>query len=130
MEKRIIFVYGTLKKGLGNHRVLEGATYLGTASTEPTFTLLHLGGFPGIIRGGETAVQGELYLVTSQTMMDRLDRLEGHPTFYERQPITVQPSDGPPITVEAYVLPAVWASRRSSIVSGFWPPDQRKEAAS
>ena len=128
--KRILFTYGTLKKGHGNHRVLDGATYLGTASTEPTFTMLHLGGFPGIIRGGETAVQGELYKVTSQQMMDRLDRLEGHPTFYERQPIKVNPSDGPEITVEAYVLPPEWASRCSSISSGIWPPAGRKEAAS
>lgn len=119
----LIFTYGTLKKGHGNHRLLESATYLGTAQSLPEFTMLHLGGFPGIVRGGETVIKGELYEVDDATL-SRLDRLEGHPTFYERQPLTVTLEDGTTAEVEGYVLPASWVEGRNQIPTGVWGKDR------
>ena len=54
-----VFVYGTLKRGHGNHRELEGATFLGEAQTVDRYAL-HVQGLPmvdwreteGVGRGG------------------------------------------------------------------------------
>ena len=113
-----IFCYGTLMRGHGNHRLIEHSTFLGTGTTEPIFTMLHLGGFPGIVRGGETAIHGELYEVDAPTL-SRLDRLEGHPTFYERQPISVAQPDGTIMMVEGYVLQGARPGLRT-IPTGVW----------
>ena len=118
----LVAVYGTLQKGFGNHKFLAQSRFVGKALTEPNFTLLHLGGFPGIVRSGHTAVSCEVYEVDDATLA-RLDRLEGHPTFYERQPLTVT-MDGTEISVEGYVLPTSWLDGRKIIPTGMWGKDQ------
>ena len=77
----LVFVYGTLKKGFGNHHVLQGAEFVGEA-TLPDGKMLHLGAFPGLIPGN-TRIFGEVYRTTPH-ILQRLDRLEGHPSFYMR----------------------------------------------
>lgn len=117
-----IFCYGTLMKGHGNHRLLlkETTKALGKASTPSAFTMVHLGGFPGIIRGGETSIQGEVYEVDAETLA-RLDRLEGHPDFYRREPIEgLLMPDGSHLDAEVYVLPASYLARGKTIPSGVW----------
>lgn len=81
-----LFVYGTLRSGEHNHWVLEevGAERLGVCRTPPEFTLLNLGPYPGLIRGGNTAVVGEIYRV-KHSKLDRLDDFEGHPTLFRRE---------------------------------------------
>jgi gamma-glutamylcyclotransferase (GGCT)/AIG2-like uncharacterized protein YtfP len=81
-----VLVYGTLKKGFGNHRLLENAEYLGPAKTTPEYTMLSTGGFPAVIKQGETAITGELYAVTDEEFA-RLDSLEGYPRMYTRDQI-------------------------------------------
>lgn len=116
--KHLIFVYGTLMAGCGNHRLLDGATLIGDVRTTPDFTMLHLGGFPGVVREGTTSIIGELYEVDDPDMLNRLDRLEGHPTFYRREEITID--DGR--KVEVYLLPSEWLKDRRCkvIASGSW----------
>lgn len=76
-----IFVYGSLKKGFGNHRLLETARFLG--ETQVKGKMYSLGGYPGAKMDEEGTIFGELYEVDDSTK-SRLDRLEGHPTFYKR----------------------------------------------
>ena len=71
MEK--VFVYGTLKRGHGNHVLLRGSDFLG-----PSFSK----------SPGTTRVIGELYNVDELTL-NHLDMLEGHPTWYKREQINV-----------------------------------------
>ena len=78
-----IFVYGTLTKGFYNHRVIEGATLLGTHETEPEYTMANLGGFPAVLLDGEHSIKGEVYEVDEDTFR-RADALEGYPSFYNR----------------------------------------------
>jgi len=78
-----VFVYGTLRRGQGNHVVLDGARFVRTARTLEGWAMLDLGAFPGVVPG-DGAIVGELYEV-SQHVLKRLDRLEGHPTFYHRE---------------------------------------------
>jgi gamma-glutamylcyclotransferase (GGCT)/AIG2-like uncharacterized protein YtfP len=82
MKKHIVFVYGTLRAGCGNHRLLQqpGATRL-AADAEVRisgYKMLHLGGFPGIIPGEPTdEIVGELYAVNDEVLRS-LDYLEGY----------------------------------------------------
>ena len=118
-----VFVYGTLKKGHGNHERLlaSNSKFIGNACTEPIFTMLHLGGFPGIVLGGHTPIKGELFEVDAETLA-RLDHLEGHPNFYQRVPVATTLEDGTLIPAEGYVLPEKWLGdeRIKTIPSGVW----------
>lgn len=78
MTKIKVFVYGTLLEGYGNHKYfLSNAKKLGEHITSPNYTMLHLGGFPGVIQEGDTAIKGEVYEVSEEELR-RLDRLEGY----------------------------------------------------
>lgn len=83
MEHRV-FVYGTLLHGEVNHHLLTAARFLGEHRTEPRFTLLVLGAYPGLVAGGDTAVQGEVYAVDAAGLR-RLDQLEDYPRLYGRR---------------------------------------------
>lgn len=89
-----VYVYGTLRKGLYNHYLLQDSMYIATkeldrlAYTGKYMELINLGGFPGIIlsnlvqedykRAKEAKpIIVECYLVNQQTM-SRLDSLEGY----------------------------------------------------
>ena len=85
-ERKLCFVYGSLLKGLGNHRVIEGGKLLGEHVTEDKFTMLNLGAFPGVTEKGTTKIRGEVYEITD-AIFERLDRLEGYPSFYGRKKI-------------------------------------------
>jgi gamma-glutamylaminecyclotransferase len=85
VNKFLVFVYGSLKKGFHNHRLLETgqAIFKGTAeSVAPEYAMVDLGSFPGLI-DGKQRVTGELYEVDAHTF-HRLDSLEGHPHMYTR----------------------------------------------
>lgn len=91
MNKILISVYGSLRKGLGNHRLLENAKYLGDFQSEPVFSLYSLGGYPGLKTEGTTSVTMEVYEVTP-IEANRIDQLEGYTpgreaTFYDKIPI-------------------------------------------
>lgn len=110
-----VFVYGTLRAGESNHRLLHGATLLGNARTEPHFRMVSLGGFPGIVPDGTTAIVGEVYAVDG-AMLARLDRIEGHPDFYTRTIIPLE--DG--AHAHAYLLRATQVRGKPLIPSGDW----------
>ena len=88
---RRIFVYGTLLRGESNHDLLRGARFVGEAQTQPGFELYDLGGYPGMVRGGDGVVLGELWDVGAKTLA-ALDELEQAPTHYQRVPILLQGS--------------------------------------
>ena len=123
-----IFVYGSLRAGFGNHRLLKDSRYIGEAVTAPQYTMLHLGGFPGVVADGQTSIVGEVYEVDHDTLR-LLDRLEGHPNFYARTPIEVARVGntdidlGPEaIDAEVYLLPQQWVEdgRNPIIAGGDW----------
>lgn|GEM_PF-1141317 len=95
-----VFVYGTLLSGEPNHNLLHGARLVGPARTRPRFTLHDYGPFPALASGGKHAVEGEVYEVDAP-MLAELDRLESHPRFYRRTPITLDDVG----RLEAYLFP-------------------------
>jgi len=78
MNKILIFVYGTLLSGQGNHIYFLGdSKKVGEHVTEPEFEMLHLGGYPGLVEKGHTAITGEVYEVDELTFR-HIDGLEGY----------------------------------------------------
>jgi gamma-glutamylcyclotransferase (GGCT)/AIG2-like uncharacterized protein YtfP len=79
-----VFVYGTLRRHEVNHHLLADATFLGGCTTAPCYKMVDLGSYPGVVKGGGTRIEGEVYAVTHRQMAD-LDRLEGYPHAYNRE---------------------------------------------
>lgn len=114
-----LFTYGTLMQGGSNNHLLDGADFMGPATTEPGFTMLHLGGFPGIVPEGNTTINGELYEI-DERILRILDVLEGHPDFYRRRDIGVC-WEGMWIVATCYLLPREWLKNNHPIIeSGNW----------
>ena len=92
-EKHLVFVYGTLLRGLSNHTILAQARFLGAARTKEAYAL-YMDAYPKVIRDETvSSIGGELYLVDSLTLA-RLDDLEDHPFEYRREQISVIMDDG------------------------------------
>ena len=89
MAKTLLFVYGTLKKGGSNQRMMGDSIHLGTARLEQGTTLYTNGGFPMMVETvhvEDAGVWGELYEVDEKTLKS-LDRFEGHPNHFQRRPV-------------------------------------------
>ena len=79
MSSTLVFVYGTLKRGLSNHRWLRGQTFLGEARTVAGYRMFDLGGYPGMVLAeGEDggAIEGDVWAVDAEGLRG-LDKLEG-----------------------------------------------------
>jgi gamma-glutamylcyclotransferase (GGCT)/AIG2-like uncharacterized protein YtfP len=83
-----VFVYGTLKRGFGNHFLLNNATFVGEYTTKPMYRLF-ASGLPFLSEGGNKAIKGEVYAVDDATLA-ALDRLEGHPNAYRREAVKLE----------------------------------------
>lgn len=81
-----VFVYGTLRHGFGNHRLLLESNYLGNHKTEPEYNMVSLGAYPAVLPNGITSIVGEVYEVNDE-VFQRLDQLEGYPSLYDRMEI-------------------------------------------
>lgn len=83
---QVVAVYGTLRKGKGNHSVLEDSVFLGTQTLRGRFEMRDLGPFPYAVKTDreDALLVVEVYLVQSHRVWGRLDRLEGFPRHYNR----------------------------------------------
>lgn len=125
-----VFVYGTLKKGFGNHHhYLGNAKAAGPASIEGI--MFHLGGFPAInLSERFSKITGELYEVSWDEILD-MDRLEGvGRNFYDRVETRVEHLDNPSVTrlVWTYIFSRDKAAKENFVIpSGTWQgPDTPK----
>lgn len=98
-KKHRVFVYGTLKKGIHNHRLLVSSDFIGNAYTLDTFKMFHVG-FP-VIKFSDhpdaKSVYGEVYDVDDETLK-RLDSLESEGSMYDRKQINVVIDDAGPFS--------------------------------
>jgi gamma-glutamylcyclotransferase (GGCT)/AIG2-like uncharacterized protein YtfP len=90
-----VFVYGTLKSGFFNHRLLDECEFFGGAVTVPTYKMIETGykviehGFPVIMPDPEgKPLAGEIYTIDDETLA-RLDQLEREGSSYDRKLIDV-----------------------------------------
>lgn len=88
METKIIFVYGTLMKGMRNHIYLEKEKFLGVSQTKPEYELVFNGSIPAARSGGES-IKGELYEVSEETLksLDVLEEVDSN--LYDRKEIEI-----------------------------------------
>jgi gamma-glutamylaminecyclotransferase len=114
--KTVLFVYGTLKRGLLNHHLLAGEEFLGEVETEPRYRVIDLRHYPGLIVDDASglAVKGELWSVTASCLA-ALDEFEEVSHSFARRPVRI-PGRG---LVQAYF----WNRRvPSDVRSGdCWP---------
>lgn len=89
----VVAVYGSLRKGMGNHGLLEGQTFIGQTKTTECFAMYSLGGFPKVELNGAkvSRIVVELYDVDTRGL-ERLDCLEGYRgpsanNFYDRSEV-------------------------------------------
>lgn len=80
---QLVAVYGTLRRGEGNHGLMRGAEFVGEADING-FAMHSLGGFPAIYPQEDTIIKAEVYRVSDNQLEGPLDSLEGHPNWYRR----------------------------------------------
>jgi len=89
----LVFVYGTLKRGLHNSYLLDNDEFVTTGETKEKYVMTE----DGIPYVSElipySTIQGEIFRVTN-TSMHTLDMLESHPTWYERRQVLIVAEDG------------------------------------
>lgn len=113
-----VFVYGTLRKGFSNSRLLSTAISKGEHLLSSKHLMISLGAFPALIPSEEFHLtRGEVYEVDEDTLSN-LDRLEGHPDFYER--VEVQ-------GLQVYVMKKeVAGSRAVEVKYGDWSKHEQE----
>jgi len=89
-----VFVYGTLKSGYGNNRLLQGCTKLCDA-----YVIGHKlfdSGFPVASPSDDNhSIKGEVWdIEDSNSVLASLDRLEGVPRMYLREEVVAIADDG------------------------------------
>ena len=113
-REKLLFVYGTLKRGGSNHHFLNGQKFVADARTAPGFRLYALDGFPGLVAQPDdrAGVTGEVWSVTSAALV-HLDALEGLDAgLYRREPIPLLAPFAAQ-RVEAYLYARSIAGRRA-----------------
>ena len=94
MNNTLIGVYGTLRKGYGNHRLLHGTKYIGIGFTKNKYKMT-ANGIPFVKKDEEISkIKVEVYSVNNE-QLQRLDRLEGYDpnnhdnSWYKRYPVEI-----------------------------------------
>ena len=106
IEEHVVAVYGTLKKGHGNYyNYLSDSKMLGSGTTRDKYPLV-IQGLPYLVenKGVGHNVEVDVFKVSSE-VFSSLDRLEGHPTWYQRKQIPIKMNDGKTITAWIYFNP-------------------------
>ena len=99
MSKTILFVYGSLKRGRRNHRLIADQEYLGPAGTEPRYRIVDLGVYPGLIEDANgVRVVGELWAV-GECALAEVDEFECADAPYYRGSVVIEGRTEP---IEAY----------------------------
>ena len=93
----LLFVYGSLKKGFDNHKILDKSTKrLGKASTIGKFGMFEdsFGNYPYLITKPISKIDGELYEINREELLRKIDEFEGAPDYYQRKKIKVKTHHG------------------------------------
>jgi gamma-glutamylaminecyclotransferase len=116
-----VFIYGTLKRGCSNQRLMANQVLVGEAHTVPGYRLFVVADYPGMVRVAtdHRGVVGELWSVDPATLV-KLDQFEGVPEkLYRRDPILLQ-SPHDELSVQTYLYLRTVSGRRP-LIDGNWP---------
>jgi gamma-glutamylcyclotransferase (GGCT)/AIG2-like uncharacterized protein YtfP len=82
----LLFVYGSLKFGLSNHRRLLGSPCLDQDARGLGYGLVrYVAGYPALVEAPGRAARGEVYSISDQVLTE-LDEFEECPEVYVRRP--------------------------------------------
>jgi len=115
-----VFVYGTLKRGWHNHRLLATAQFVGNATLDGTHVLLDAGFPVCMVHPQGATVTGEVYEVDGRTLAN-LDQLEGEGRMYHRQPKEITYADGTADVAWTYMGGTHWWKRAN--IAAQWLAD-------
>ena len=97
----LIAVYGTLRQGFGNNRLLNGCRMVGSGWTDQKFQLT-ASGIPFVHPKKKVSkIRVEIFEIP-EDRMDSIDGLEGHPTWYKRVLIPITLDNEKPVEAELY----------------------------
>lgn len=106
-----VFVYGTLKKGGYYSHGFNKERVSVTPAKMVGGTMYNLGGFPGLVLGGNDIVNGELHLYKEfSKVVRRLDRIEGFRkqnyecNLYNKHVVEVETQDGRTVKAMVYTI--------------------------
>lgn len=120
-----VFVYGTLKRGYHNHRLLIGTKFLGVGILHDYGVFNMSVGFPGIKYSEGNYVVGEVYEVSDITLAN-LDILEGYygkgckNNMYNRLNETIRLENGEDMVVGVYEWNSKKPPTEEFIPNGKW----------
>ena len=123
-SKIIVAVYGSLKRGFYNHHLLASSNFL-SVGTVKGFEMYSLGAYPMVIEG-RGSISVETFEVTPDVMAS-LDRLEGFPSYYGRQIVTVE-TEHCPIEAWLYMGQPHQVKRQPRVRSGCWQLNEMRSA--
>ena len=126
----LVAVYGSLRKELGNHILLETSEYITTGLTVSSkFAMISLGGYPMTLANRSNFARQvvEIYRVNKKTLA-RLDQLEGHPSFYCREKVDITTESSETVTCWMYIGSQDYVDRfklsTSTVVPRMYPNAQ------
>lgn len=107
-EKKLVFIYGSLKRNFDNHYIIEKARYRCKVKTLKRFDMFEedYANYPYLLKRRTNKnynVKGELYEVYND-MLNELDRFEDAPNYYERRIIEVKIYSGEIKQAYAYFM--------------------------
>lgn len=115
-----LFVYGTLKRGYGNHVVLGNAKFVDEYVLKDNYYMVDLGPFPAAIKTDsiQGTIIGELYQIDND-ILKNTDRLEGYPSYYGRSIVNTKYGD-------AFIYHFTGADRAAKLpIITEWHPHRR-----
>ena len=112
----LVGVYGSLRKGLHNHRLISRCEPVQEIRI-PNLELFSLGSFPCVLpsKAPCKGVVCEVYRVHTQEQLNALDGLEGHPDWYRRTVYSTPLGD-----VQVYVMQDEEYRDNPQVKSGDW----------
>lgn len=110
-----LFVYGTLKRGFNNNRLLYGAQFQAECHLS-NYQMYSLGGFPAITKKDNSVIMGEVWKIEHHHLK-LCDRLEGHPEWYTRYLVHLKDFDLP---VWTYTMSYDQVENYPIVESGYW----------
>ena len=115
-KNKLICVYGSLRAGKGNNRLLRDSELLSTEVINIPYRMVSLGGFPGLIPSDENHdIVVEIWEVNDYTYRS-VECLEGFPSFYQKALVPTSLGE-----VEVYVLESPrYQSGYDAVESGDW----------
>lgn len=85
---KLVAVYGTLRKGLHNDKILRNSKYLGTTTLQPKYKMADAHWYPVVYKSNFDELESdhvviEVYRIDNETLKV-IDVLEGVPDLYKR----------------------------------------------